>query len=233
MESVYRWEGSGRARHGAAGHHQDHARAGRRAVGPDPRAASLRDAGVRGAGDLRTAARRICGGLGSRRVETSSNPKLIQAPTIPRQLPRVQRRRIQLPRSTLREFSLGLRSWECLGSLELGTWDLTRISVESLPQVRNQILHILDPHRDPHQAVGEPDRLHAAPAGTEACVIEAGCEISVSTPPRLSASAIRRTRFSTRFAPLEASRRRTTACRRSRSSAACASSCCGCVGRPG
>ena len=33
-------------------------------------------------------------------------------------------------------------------------------------------------------------------AGTEACVIVAGCEISVSTPPRLSASAHSRTALS-------------------------------------
>ena len=40
-------------------------------------------------------------------------------------------------------------------------------------------------------------------AGTEACVIVAGCEMSVSTPPRLSASAISRTPFSTARARFE------------------------------
>jgi hypothetical protein len=36
--------------------------------------------------------------------------------------------------------------------------------------------------------------------GTDACVIEAGCPISDSTPPRLSASANSFTRSTTRFA---------------------------------
>ena len=37
-------------------------------------------------------------------------------------------------------------------------------------------------------------------AGTDACVIVAGCEMSVSTPPRLSASASRWTLFNNRLA---------------------------------
>ena len=68
--------------------------------------------------------------------------------------------------------------------------------------------------------------------GTDACVIVAGCEISVSTPPRLSASACSRTAFSSRRARSE----------RPSSNASIppnpriwrfASSCCGCVGSPG
>ena len=68
--------------------------------------------------------------------------------------------------------------------------------------------------------------------GTEACVIVAGCEIRLSTPPRLSASASRRTRL-----------RKRRACSSDPSSndsippkpAICraASACCGCEGRPG
>ena len=57
--------------------------------------------------------------------------------------------------------------------------------------------------------------------GTDACVIVAGCEISVSTPPRLSASAMQPdARCSTPPRRLERCRRRTTASRRSRASAA-------------
>ena len=52
MESVYRWEGSGRARHRAPGGHQDRPRPGRGALGPDPGAAPLRNARVRGADHL-------------------------------------------------------------------------------------------------------------------------------------------------------------------------------------
>ena len=56
-------------------------------------------------------------------------------------------------------------------------------------------------------------------AGTEACVIVAGCEMSVSTPPRLSASATAARELSSRRRP-RAIRGRTRSSRRSRASAA-------------
>ena len=60
---------------------------------------------------------------------------------------------------------------------------------EGLRQILLQILDVLDAGRDAHQAVGDAER-GASSAGTDAWVIVAGCEISVSTPPRLSASAM-------------------------------------------
>ena len=70
-------------------------------------------------------------------------------------------------------------------------------------------------------------------AGTDACVIVAGWEMSVSTPPRLSASAISRTLFRSAPRGVERCRGRTRACRRSPRIWRCASSCCGWSGSPG
>ena len=76
--------------------------------------------------------------------------------------------------------------------------------LERLSEILFQILDVLDAGRDPDQAVGDAER-RAVSAGTDACVIVAGWEMSVSTPPRLSASAISRTPFSSRARRLERS----------------------------
>ena len=69
--------------------------------------------------------------------------------------------------------------------------------------------------------------------GTEACVIVAGCEISVSTPPRLSASAMQPDAVQQPPRRLERAERRTTASRRSRASAASPARAADATGRPG
>ena len=70
-------------------------------------------------------------------------------------------------------------------------------------------------------------------AGTDACVIVAGCEISVSTPPRLSASDISRTPFSSAPRRLERSELEREHAAEPAHLARCASACCGCDGQPG
>ena len=103
--------------------------------------------------------------------------------------------------------------------------------LEGLREVLFQVFDVLDAGRDANEALRDPERL-AFGLGTDACVIVAGWEIKVSTPPRLSASAISRTLFSSR--PAASSDPSSNAsippnpriCR-------AASACCGCDGRPG
>ena len=61
------------------------------------------------------------------------------------------------------------------------------------------------PAENPDQAIGAVPMARRCSAGTDAWVIDAGCEMSVSTPPRLSASDISRTAPSSRPARLERS----------------------------
>ena len=109
---------------------------------------------------------------------------------------------------------------------------MTRIELlERLTEILDEVGRILDPGRDPDEAVREPDgrasiRRHRG-VGHGGRMGNQG-----STPPRLSASAIRRTRLHTRWA---ASSVPTSKVIIPPSSRICrfASSCCGWSGNPG
>ena len=70
---------------------------------------------------------------------------------------------------------------------------------QRLIQILHDILHIFDPNRNPHHPICDPDFFRPF-SPSAACVMVAGCEISVSTPPRDSASEHTRTFFSILFA---------------------------------
>jgi hypothetical protein len=103
--------------------------------------------------------------------------------------------------------------------------------VERLREIVLKIGDVLDAGGDPDEAICDPE-LVTVRFGHRRGVIVAGCEMSVSTPPRLSASDIRRTDLRTRFAassdPVSNASipPKPLICRH-------ASSYCGCEGRPG
>ena len=69
-----------------------------------------------------------------------------------------------------------------------------RYSPQCLVEIRDQVLDVLDADRNADHAIRDAD-LRRPSSPSEAWVIDAGCEISVSTPPSDSPSVQTRTRF--------------------------------------
>ena len=102
---------------------------------------------------------------------------------------------------------------------------------ERLLEVGDQVVDVLDAAGEPDQPLGDPE-LAFTSAGTDACVIDAGCLMRLSTPPSDSASEKTRTFSSTAFArsfvpsSIVIIPPKPLICR-------AASACCGCDASPG